>query len=366
VSAQGTARRRSRQPEYCANCSTSLRGGFCHACGQAAHNPVRHFGHAVEEVFESFWHLDGRIFRTLRDLPFPGRVANRYLHGHRVGYVAPMRLFLVLSLLTVLAAQLAVEVLMRDGGINLDGVATATTAEEVESRRSEVVAELERSRDALAPGVPGRAGLDAGIAQVNKSAEDRLAELRGAPAPEEAQASGSGDAPVVAVGAPAFLQRWLQSEAGRIKENLPRIRQDPNLLMHAYLSAVPKALFVLVPLFALLLKLSHLKSGRVYLEHLVVALYSHAWICMTVLVISLVSLAGDWLGAEPAWPGRIAGYINVVLFWSIPVYLLVMQKLVYGEGWRRTVLKFGVLGGTYAVIVTFAALLLILLSLAHV
>ncbi len=363
MSAQGTARRRSREPEYCANCSTSLRGSFCHACGQSAHNPVRHFSHAVEEVFESFWHLDGRIFQTLRDLPFPGRVANRYLGGHRVSYVAPLRLFLVLSVLTVLFAQLAVEVLMHDGGISLNGVEGANTAEEVELRRSEVVAELTKSRDALEPGVPGRAGLDAGIAQVNRSAEERLAKLRGEPPPPQ---TGSDAAPIVMVGGPAFLQRWLESEAGRIKQNLPRIRQNPNLLMHAYLSAVPKALFVLVPLFALLLKLAHLKSGRVYLEHLVVALYSHAWICMTVLVISLVSLAGGWLGAEPAWPGRIAGYINLALFWTMPFYLLVMQKLVYRESWRRTLLKFCVLGGTYTVIVSIAALLLILLSLARI
>jgi hypothetical protein len=162
------------------------------------------------------------------------------------------------------------------------------------------------------------------------------------------------------------MQRWLQSEADRIRQNLPRIKEDPQLLMHAYLGAIPKALFVLVPLFALLLKLTHLKSGRVYLEHLVVGLYSHAWICMTVLLISLVSLAGGWLGAAPAWPGRIAGSINLVLAWSVPFYLLLMQKLVYREGWGKTLVKFFLLGGTYFVIVTLAAIALILLSLARV
>ena len=55
----------------CENCQTPLQGGFCHVCGQNAHNPLRSFGHAVEEVFESFWHLDGRIFRTLRTLLSP-------------------------------------------------------------------------------------------------------------------------------------------------------------------------------------------------------------------------------------------------------------------------------------------------------
>ena len=55
-------------PAACENCATVLSGDYCHVCGQRTHSPLRHFGHAVEEVLESFWHLDGRIFRTLRDL----------------------------------------------------------------------------------------------------------------------------------------------------------------------------------------------------------------------------------------------------------------------------------------------------------
>jgi hypothetical protein len=59
-------------PFACENCQTALQGCYCHLCGQPAANPLRHVGHAIEEFFESFWHLDGRVFRTLRDLPRPG------------------------------------------------------------------------------------------------------------------------------------------------------------------------------------------------------------------------------------------------------------------------------------------------------
>ena len=68
-------------PARCENCAAELHGPYCHACGQSVHNPIRHFGHAVEEFFEAFWHLDGRVFRTLRDLWSPGRVAINYLAG---------------------------------------------------------------------------------------------------------------------------------------------------------------------------------------------------------------------------------------------------------------------------------------------
>ena len=61
-------------PGECENCDAVLQGEFCHRCGQSVHNPIRHAGHAVEEFFEAFWHLDGRVFRTLRDLLVPGRL----------------------------------------------------------------------------------------------------------------------------------------------------------------------------------------------------------------------------------------------------------------------------------------------------
>src|SRR5690606_25945566 len=155
-------------PGACANCSTPLQGEYCHLCGQHAHSPVRSFAHAVEEVFESFWHLDGRIFRTLRQLLVPGLLAREYLAGKRAPYVAPMRLFVVLCVLTFFVGRgvihfgddgsgdAAVKVQMVD-----QGVAQATTAEEVERVREKRVAELAEARDQLPPLMgPMRGGFD--------------------------------------------------------------------------------------------------------------------------------------------------------------------------------------------------------------
>ena len=89
--------------------TAALQGGYCHVCGQRAHNPLHSFSHAIEEVFESLWHLDGRIFRTMRDLLVPGRVAVNYLAGHRVRYIAPLRIFIVLTLLTFFVAHFTID-----------------------------------------------------------------------------------------------------------------------------------------------------------------------------------------------------------------------------------------------------------------
>ena len=54
-----------------------------------------------------------------------------------------------------------------------------------------------------------------------------------------------------------------------------------------------------------------------------------------------------------------------VLVW-MPIYLLVMQRRVYGESWLVTSLKFTVLGWLYFSVVTVATALLALASLANI
>ena len=167
-------------PRACANCSTELHGEYCHHCGQHAHNPVRSFAHAVEEVFESFWHLDGRIFLTLRRLLVPGRLALDYLQGRRAPYVAPMRLFVVLCVLTFFVGRLVIHLGDEpDGqGPNLSveaidrSLEEATTVEEVERIRSQRVADLEEAREALPPYLePARVGMDRTISGLHAQAE---------------------------------------------------------------------------------------------------------------------------------------------------------------------------------------------------
>ena len=123
-------------PAHCENCDTPLQGHYCHACGQSVHNPMRHFGHAVEEFFEAFWHLDGRVFRTLRDLMVPGRVAVNYLAGKRVRYIAPLRLFVILSLLTFFVGKLVVHVDYGPVQFTSEDAAEIAAAKTVENVRS--------------------------------------------------------------------------------------------------------------------------------------------------------------------------------------------------------------------------------------
>jgi len=358
-----------------------LQGHYCHLCGQSAHNPVRSFAHAVEEVFESFWHLDGRIFRTLRDLLVPGRLANAYLAGKRVRYIPPLRLFVVLSLITFFVAKLAVHI---DTGDKDDDARTqasaqvrgnfeqARTAAEVEALRKRMIDAMKEGRARMPEHIPGaRVGFDAGIANIDKQAQRRLKEL-GAPvtaAPEAAFAADESDSePSTPFESPmpAFANRWVDTQVKRINDNVPRLQEDPQRAVNAFFAAVPSTLFVLVPLFALMLRVFYLFSGRGYLEHLVVALYSHAFLLLDLLVVLLLSLLGGALSSWGTWPAVIIGLLQFGLVLWMPIYLLLMQQRVYRQFWLLTVVKYSVIGGVYFTVVIVAAAVLAIASVARI
>ena len=140
------------------------------------------------------------------------------------------------------------------------------------------------------------------------------------------------------------------------------MQRDPELFKEAFIGAVPSALFVLVPVFALLLKLGYLGSRRSYLEHLVVALYSHAWLCLALLSIFALNGLGDLIAPYAPWLGTVAGFVvSLVVIW-MPGYLLLMQKRVYQQSWWITIPKYLVLGSLYFTLVVFAGVLVVVTS----
>lgn len=388
--------------QQCENCGAALQGQYCHECGQSVINPVRHAGHALEEVFESFWHLDGRVFRTLRDLVFPARVACDYLAGHRARYIAPLRLFVVLSVLTFFVGQMTVD--FGDASVRFDGDSknfdSATTIADVERIRDRSLADL-RKAEVQAARVPGASGgLIKARAEIQRQAASRIVELReegleppvatpaasavvpsaappsaappdAAPKPATSANSGNDDNPTITLGngkpwdpktnplkvrwLPSFANDWLNRKIGRVLTNAPRLEQDEDLRRQIVLGSLPTALFVLMPVFALLLKFAYFFKRRLYLEHLVVALYSHAFLLLALLTIFLLVGLENWLAPRMAGVGQVLNWLETAAWWSMPIYLLVMQKRVYGQGWLPTLLKYFVLGTAYLFLIVFAA-----------
>jgi hypothetical protein len=365
------------RPAACENCGSVLQGHYCHVCGQRAHNPLRSFAHAVEEVFESLWHLDGRIFRTTRELFVPGRVAVNYLAGHRVRYIAPLRLFVILSLITFFVGKLTLHISPESvdapagttSGLRID-TGTEDQADEIYRQAADIEAvlairkaellELEEAARNPIVGLTLPLVEDIVEKQLDTGARRRMIAL-GMAADRADTALAQQDAALgrnaVAAGAAAnrgLIERWMSRRGERMKENMLRIREDPDEFVRLFLGALPGALFLLVPLFALLLKLVYIRSGRGYLEHLVVALYSHAFMLAALLTVFLLVGLQSWLGGVGANLASVSA--SLVMSVLIPLYLLLMQKRAYGQGWFKTLLKYVMLGLSYGLLLVLGIL----------
>jgi hypothetical protein len=338
----------------------------------------------------------------------PGRVAAGYLAGHRVRYIAPLRLFVIVSLLTFFVGKATLHI-DKDlvsgtdrGPVRIDlstgdapvpkpapgGSAPATLADAAAAPKGDlttidaVIADRNRQlgefrREALESDggwllTPLSGTVQSGI---DDGARSRMRQL-GASEAEIALAMARADVELEQATAASrtaaakdttdteWLSRWLKKRGDRFKRNSDAMRENPDEFIRLFLGAVPGALFLLVPLFALFLKVMYLGSGRGYLEHLVVALYSHAFLLASLLLLfALTGVAGlaptAWI-----WPKVGLGIAATGLLFAVPAYLLVMQKRVYAQRWWVTIVKFLVIGNVYTVLLTCALLYAVIAGLS--
>ena len=85
-------------PPACHNCGGPLHGRFCANCGQEDQPLDPSVREVVREVARELSALDGRILRSMRRLFLsPGFLTLEHFAGRRVGWVSPVRLYLIFS-----------------------------------------------------------------------------------------------------------------------------------------------------------------------------------------------------------------------------------------------------------------------------
>lgn len=369
--------------EACRNCGAMLYGEFCYACGQPRIGWVRHLRELGADFVDSVFNIDGRFLRTLVTLFFrPGRMTVDYLGGARGRYASPFRLFFVLCVLAFLLLHLNVEI---GDGIREDPAAlaieTAATAEAVDRALAEALAGLagtspeasvaagEVDAGAGATGVPARAerARERLVAQAERRRKwigERDAALAAGRTPPRDPAQptinlGGGQPwhpttnPLRIGGLPDAVNDTLNLRIGRMQRAIATARTDPEPIIAAIFAKLPLALLVVMPVFAALLKLVHWPRHRLYTEHLVVALHSHAFLFLALVLLSLGALAKGPVAAGGAAEAAIDLASQAILAW-MPLYLLLMQRRVYGSGWLRALLEYGVTGMAYLVLLSMA------------
>jgi hypothetical protein len=149
-------------------------------------------------------------------------------------------------------------------------------------------------------------------------------------------------------------QQLTDEERARLRQDIDRapsllqpvfraILLNPVGFRHAFLNAFPRALFVLVPLFAAMIALFF--RGRRYPQHLVFALHVHAAVFLVLAVRQLTNFTQSLV---------VVAIFEAVTFIFLPVYVQRALRRVYGDGGGKTFVKMVAIGVLYAIALVLA------------
>lgn len=303
---------------HCPNCGTLIAGQFCQGCGQPAHLHVPSAREFLHEFIAHYVALEGKLWKSVALLLFrPGRLTRDYIEGKRARYVEPLRLYLSFSIIFFAIFKLG-------GGFSIgNGMPETPPAQQVEASVEQKAGQAKDAIVAPAPGVREQAREVRPAAQKN---EDQDLVVFGKGDDDKAIAFAGSIHPALATKMAQFLQ-------------LPKAERN-DALLRALSSYTPYAIFAVMPVFAALLKLLYLGSGRRYGEHLLFALHTNAF---AFLALSL------WL--------LIPDFIPLVAFglgvWIV-FYLPTAMRKVYGGSRLVTALRWFVLMVMHLVCIALA------------
>jgi Protein of unknown function (DUF3667) len=264
----------------CLNCGSPDVGKFCPDCGQRSHTPVHSIGHFAGEAFEALTHMDSRLWRTLWSLVArPGFLTREYIGGRQVRYLPPVQLYLVMSVLFFVLAR----------GLGGEGPVV----------------------------------LEVGVADASKRSD---------PSRAEAYCTQLGyEGPF----AEQIRPRLIAGCQGAALDG-------GEALLAAFLANVPRALFLLLPVIALVMKLMYWRPRHYYVEHLLLLIHNHS---AAFVVLALIMVVG-------AIPG--IGFLQYAVLAAaalyLPWYLYKSLRRVYGQSRRWTLGKFATLSLAYVVV----------------
>lgn len=313
---------RGGKPAHCANCKEPLLGPYCAICGQPRDVHRRSVGALLTDLFKDIASFDSRILRTTRALLLePGELVKAFREGRTQPFVPPMRLYLFVSLLFFVTLSLSHLAL-----VQFEILASPLTVQIDGRGRPFIMTDGEKTV------LPQRYADEKQHFTFNTHATF-FSSLGSRHSKMSADALEIMDARMAARG--NSKASWIEKT---INATFHKLAVDPAALNGSITEMVPKALFALLPMFAVLTALFYWRQRRefFFVDHLVFSLNYHSFGFALALLAAL---------AAQVLPGGLV-FLGMVLLMGL--YLLLAMRRVYGQSWVWTGVKFAAIGTIYS------------------
>ncbi len=393
-----------RKTGNCLNCGTSLDGtyNYCPKCGQENNDNNVSFGTLISDFFSNYFSFDSRFTKSFGPfLTKPGFLTNRYMEGKRMSYAHPLRLYLIISLFYFFMCSMVVKDMLKD---------TDESLVQLEQGRQQPLEFLDpEQRDILMENMSAQS-MEEVLSDMEEKEEPGFGELARAirenTTEEERQeltgllnqvlidslqlnvpdSTDSGRIRLTPDDAPlnttfsydtssSFLifnkfeeiyelskdrslteDRIIDSVSNREVKGFERhatsqgiriMRAEKELVGAYIVKNLPIMMLILIPIFALVLKLFYIRRRFLYIHHVIHGFHLHSFAYL---------IYGITLGATYFWieSDGARNTVNFLIFVLVSTYAYISFLRVYKQGWFKTFVKFNLVGMIYFVlIVTF-------------
>lgn len=340
-----------RHENNCLNCGSIVQERYCSHCGQENTEVKESFGHLIRHFFEDVTHYDSKFFVTIKDLIFkPGFLTREYLAGRRASYLHPIRMYVFISFLYFLAAFA-----FSHSGARFE---EATKERMVHAAKKEIADSMHQllsetgngsKEDSVKKAVLSNTMSRLKLDSIHESeiefqliADIDYKYLKSYDSAQHALPEAKRDKGIK----PWLYGRWLAT-IERYGEAVVE------LLVEKTQHAIPKLMFLLLPLFALFLKLFYDRKKYYYADHAIFSLHFHSAVFLLFFVFTLVN------NVIPS----LAVYVTILELILVIIFLVAALKNTYQQTVFISICKALAVGVLYAVFIAAGFIIIGLSSL---
>ncbi|MES2274776.1 MAG: DUF3667 domain-containing protein [Bacteroidota bacterium] len=319
-----------RHEHDCLNCGTELQGKFCHNCGQENLQIKESFGHMLNHAISDYFHFDHQFFHTLKPLLLqPGKLTIEYMNGRRAQYLHPVKMYIFISLVYfLLIFKTNHDVIRVNNTVNTDSVAVSSLKKKLDknpnltkAQKYQLINQLKATQDSIKKAAPivkttdknGFAPIminDNGDKGKDKDTDSTYVQYN------------ISESKLPANERDGFWEHLVKEKFYMYKEAYGKdaLKHFVEDVQHN----IPKMMFVLLPLCALMVKIAFWKNRKYYVEHLIYTIHLHCFVFLfsaIVLVIKLI-LPKSWAGLGDWLTFGLTVYIIYYIYRSLRVLYL--------------------------------------------
>ena len=319
---------KERKEKICLNCKAAIYGRYCHVCGQENIEPKENFWHLVNHFVEDLTHFDGKFFVTLKDLLFkPGFLSVEYLKGKRASYLHPIRMYVFTS---------AIFFLIFFSFIHLDdkGLVKVSKAKDpnkihigFDNKEDEDDKKDNELKDSIIKVIDSVKALKNKTKPVDQSDSFHAKSVKEYDSLQVALPENKRD---------GWLKKMCRRRLVLINQNLRSgdeniYRKLGNELVHS----IPKMMFVLLPLIALLLRLLYIRRKQfLYIDHAIFIIH----LFIAIYILWLFSYGLGYLGTLTGL--RFFKFLAGFMFFVVQFYEYKAMRNFYKQKRFKTIVKY--------------------------